>query len=117
MSGGIVVALALARVQHCYMNIVRNRWLPLAGLATLIAGPIMFSYPFLAAWNRSGIYVNPYAPWMFVDLFVALMIGCLGFVPLRFRMSTKVLMLVFYIPAMSVVLLVWSYLWCPLCDF
>jgi hypothetical protein len=99
------------------MSIAMNRWLPLAGFAILVGGPIAFSYPFLAAWHRSGIYVNPFSAWLFIDLFVALIIGCLGFALLRFRLSTKVLMLLFYIPSMSVALFAWSYIWCPLCDF
>jgi len=103
--------------QHFRMTIDGNRWLPLAGLAILVGGPIAFSYPFLAAWNHSGISANPFDAWLYVDLLVALIIGCTGLALLRFRVSTKALMLLFYIPTMSAVLLAWSFIWCPLCDF
>lgn len=99
------------------MEICRFRWLPLAGVVILVAGPIVFSYPFLAVWNQSGISDNPLGAWLFADLFAALIVGCLGFVPLRFRISTKLLMVAFYIPVMSFVLFAWSYIWCALCDF
>jgi hypothetical protein len=99
------------------MDTVRFRWPALWGVTAIVAGPIVFSYPFLVAWYHAGVGTNPLGAWLLVDLAVALLIGCSGFVPLRFRGSTKALMLLFYIPAMASILIAWSYAWCPLCDF
>lgn len=88
------------------MRVAARTWLSIAGFVVLAAGPIAFSYPFLLAWNHGGVSVNPYSVWMPVDLFVALLIGCTGFIPLRFRISTKILMLIFYVPAVAFSLLV-----------
>ncbi|MFA5964870.1 MAG: hypothetical protein WC804_12700 [Sphingomonas sp.] len=110
------VAVCENDAQVLNMDTVRFRWSALAGLATLIVGPISFSYPFLVAWNHAGIGTSLSA-WLLLDLAVALLIGCSGFWPLRFRGSTKGLMLLFYVPTMAFALFAWPYAWCTLCDF
>lgn len=99
------------------MKISRPRFAPSLGAWTLFAGPFLLSSPFLAAWGHAGNYGNPFVVWLYPVLLLSLVFGCTGFMMLRFRRSTKLLMLLFYIPAVAVALLVWSYSWCNLCDF
>jgi hypothetical protein len=99
------------------MKISRPHLGPAFGIGILFAGPFLLSSPFLAAWGRAGNYDNPFIVWLYPVLLLSLVFGCTGFTMLRFRMSTKLLMLLFYIPAVAVALLVWSYSWCSICDF
>ena len=99
------------------MGITRIRCAPVFGTAILFVGPFLLSSPFLAAWNRAGGYQNPLAPWLHPILLLSLIAGCAGFFLLRQRTSTKLLMLMFYVPVAGISLLAWAYLWCPLCDF
>lgn len=99
------------------MNISRARYAPVIGAAILFAGPILLSYPFLAAWGRSGSYGHELDVWLFPVLLMSLVAGCSGFTLMRLRTSTKLLMALFYVPAAAFALFAWSYSWCGLCDF
>ncbi|GEM_PF-4024127 len=99
------------------MNISCNRYAPAIGTAILFAGPFLLSYPFLAAWGRTSSYVNSLNVWLFPVLVLSLVVGCTGFFMIQFRTSTKLLMLLFYVPATALTLFAWSYSWCRLCDF
>lgn len=98
------------------MRTSRSLYAPVLGIIIILAGPILLSYPFLMAWGRLGNYGNPFSAWLYPVLLLALVAGCTGFILLRFRTSTKLLMLLFYIPTAAVALLIWSYAWCSLCD-
>lgn len=118
MSDGVVAIAHHKIIKHrVRMKISRTRYGPALGIGTLFIVPILLSYPFLAAWNRASSYANPLADWLYPVLLLSLIAGCAGFVPLPLRMSTKLLMLLFYIPAAAFTLFLWSYLWCSLCDF
>lgn len=99
------------------MNHNRARYSPVIGTAILFAGPILLSYPFLAAWGRAGNDGSSLSVWLYPVLLLSLVAGCTGFMILRFRTSTKLLMLLFYIPATALALFAWSYSWCGFCDF
>jgi len=99
------------------MKVSPARYAPMIGTAILFAGPILLSYPFLAAWNGAASYPNPLSPWLYPVLLLSLVAGCTGFLLLRQRTSTKLLMLLFYVPAAVFALFVWSYSWCRLCDW
>ncbi|MET3723075.1 hypothetical protein [Sphingomonas trueperi] len=99
------------------MNMSRARYAPALGTAILFAGPPLLSYPFLAAWGQAGNYGNPFSVWLYPVLLLSMVAGCTDFMMLRFRTSTKLLMLLFYIPSVAIALFAWSYSWCSLCDF
>lgn len=99
------------------MRTSRSRYAPILGTVILFVGPILLSYPFLAVWGRSGNYGNPFSAWLYPVLLLSLVAGCTGFMMLRLRTSTKLLMLLFYIPTAAIALFAWSYSWGSLCDF
>jgi len=99
------------------MKVTENCYAPVVGIALLLAGPFVLSYPFLAAWYRAGWLGNPLSPWLLPVLATSLIVGSVGFVFLRFKTSTKVLMALLYVPMMCIALRYWSYSWCPLCAY